>query len=342
MVDRSSAALRRRLTVLIAVFALCLPAVHASAGPGVIALLLPDPQTRSDATADQPDVAKLRQLASEGDAEAQFRLGRLYDWGLEPRGGKNFEEAMKWYQKAAAQGHLEAQTALAVMYSFGKGTAVDNVLAAQWYREAAERGNANAQNNLGSLYENGTGVALDYDEAVKWFRRAADQGWARAQTNLGKAYDLGHGVPQDGAEAVKWYRRAAEQGDQNGQFAVAYMYHTGTTLAGMPAGEPDLAEALKWCRKSADQGHPGAAYGLGVSYAEGDGVPQDRVEGLSWLIVAARQTSSVNQRGGFSDSERTRFAAEKDALAGQMTAAQVADAERRAEQRLRRFEERNF
>jgi TPR repeat protein len=306
-------------------------------------LLVPDPQTRSDDAVEQREVTKLRKRASQGDAEAQFQLGRIYDWGLVPRRGRNFEEATEWYRKAAAQGHIEAQAALAIMYSFGKGTAVDNVLAAPWYREAAEGGDANAQNNLGVLYNNGSGVALDYDEAVKWFRKAADQGSARAYANLGHAYDLGHGVPQETVEATKWFRRAAEHGDQNGQFAVAYMYHTGTTLAGMPAAEPDQAEALKWCRKSADQGHPSAAYSLGVSYAEGDGVPQDLVEGLSWLIVAVQQMSSVHQRAGYSDAQRKEFAATKDALAGPMAAAQVAEAEHRAKERLRRFEtELNF
>ena len=58
----------------------------------------------------------------------------------------------------------------------------------KWYRKAAEQGHADAQNNLGLCYQYGKGVAKDYAEAVKWYRKAAEQGHARAQCNLGYCY----------------------------------------------------------------------------------------------------------------------------------------------------------
>ena len=50
--------------------------------------------------------------------------------------------------------------------------------AVKWYRKAAEQGHAAAQNNLGAMYANGQGVARSDAEAVKWFRKAAEQGYA--------------------------------------------------------------------------------------------------------------------------------------------------------------------
>jgi uncharacterized protein len=40
--------------------------------------------------------------------------------------------------------------------------------AVKWYRKAAEQGNAPAQSNLGFMYENGHGVAQDFVQALMW------------------------------------------------------------------------------------------------------------------------------------------------------------------------------
>ena len=58
-----------------------------------------------------PAFARLRARAKEGDPDAQYNLGRIYEEGL--RGvEKNDEEAKKWFTKAADQGHFLAQWAL--------------------------------------------------------------------------------------------------------------------------------------------------------------------------------------------------------------------------------------
>lgn len=51
--------------------------------------------------------------AKQGNADAQFQLGKKYDAGIGVP--KNINEARKWYTKAAEQGHVEAQKALAAM-----------------------------------------------------------------------------------------------------------------------------------------------------------------------------------------------------------------------------------
>ena len=92
--------------------------------------------------------------------------------------------------------------------------------AVKWYRKAAEQGHAFAQTNLGLCYEEGKGVSQDYYEAVKWYRKAAEQGQADAQHNLGVCYYNGRGVSQNTYEAIKWFRKAAEQGNLNAKAAL--------------------------------------------------------------------------------------------------------------------------
>ena len=89
--------------------------------------------------------------------------------------------------------------------------------AVKWYRKAADQGHASAQCNLGLCYEYGIGVTQSYTEAVKWYRKAADQGNMYAQYNLGLCYEYGTGVTQSRTEAVKWYQKAARQGQSDAQ-----------------------------------------------------------------------------------------------------------------------------
>lgn len=63
----------------------------------------------------------------------------------------NSAEAAKWYRLAADQGNAEAQYNLGAMYENGLGVAKDSTEAATWYRKAADQGYAAAQTALEHL-----------------------------------------------------------------------------------------------------------------------------------------------------------------------------------------------
>ena len=54
-------------------------------------------------------------------------------------------EAVKWYSKAAEQGDANAQYNLGLMYNSGEGIPRDDAEAVKWWRKAAEKGLAAAQ-----------------------------------------------------------------------------------------------------------------------------------------------------------------------------------------------------
>ena len=55
----------------------------------------------------------------------------------------------------------------------------------KWYEKAANQGHANAQCNLGFMYEHGRGVEKKNERtAADWYKKAADQGFARAKKLL--------------------------------------------------------------------------------------------------------------------------------------------------------------
>ena len=152
-------------------------------------------------------------LARTGNANAQFHLGNMYDfgWGVP----QDYAAAARWYRKAAEQGDAGAQFNLGNRYDNGQGVPQDYAQAARWYQKAAEQGEAHAQFNLGIMYDNGQGVPQDYAQAARWSRKAAEQGDATAQSNLGIMYSKGQGVPQDYVLAHMWMNLAASRGNEN-------------------------------------------------------------------------------------------------------------------------------
>ena len=80
-------------------------------------------------------------LAEQGNANAQFNLGVMYDKGEGVP--QNYKTAVKWYRLAAEQGYADAQGNLGVMYGTGQGVIQDNVYAHMWGNIAASNGNEN-------------------------------------------------------------------------------------------------------------------------------------------------------------------------------------------------------
>jgi S1-C subfamily serine protease len=155
---------------------------------------------------------ELKPLAKQGDADAQFNLGVMYENG---RGvPQNYKTAVKWYTLAAKQGNINAQFNLGSMYAQGLGVIQDYKTAMKWYTLAAKQGDADAQFNLGLAYHNGQGVIQDHKTAVKWYTLAAKQGNINAQSNLGAMYDRGLGVAQDYVYAHSWFNIAASSGNK--------------------------------------------------------------------------------------------------------------------------------
>jgi TPR repeat protein len=233
--------------------------------------------------------ADILKKAEQGDAEAQYQIGKRYS-AIGQDVKQDFKEAVKWFSKAAEQGYADAQSILGFMYLFGVGVEQNSKEAIKWYTRAAEQGHAEAQCHLGSMYFGGiNGVERNSKEAIKWCTKAAEQGNAKAQYYLALRYSNGSGVKQDKNEAVKWYTKAAEQGHATAQYNLGLIYYDGKGVI------QDHKEAFKWFAKSAEQGDASAQFNLGVMYYNGEGVTQDHKEAFKWFTKAAEQGNSDAQ-----------------------------------------------
>lgn len=150
------------------------------------------------------------------------------------------------------------------------------------------------------------------DEATaKEVRTSAEEGDASAQYRLGLLYEGGVGVPQNYKKAKEWFEKAAKQGHVGAQADLGTLYLQG-------AGTPQSAQmAAFWFSQAAEQGDVLSFAKLGWMYAEGRGVRQDSIQAHMWYNLSAAQGEP-------------RAAEARDALATQMTPAQIAAAQRLA------------
>jgi len=123
----------------------------------------------------------------------------------------DYATALRLWHPLAEQGDADAQFHLGVMYESGQGLLRNDAEAIKWYRKAAEQDDAVAQFNLGVMYTKGEGVSPNHAEAPLWYRLAANHGLAGAQFNLGMMYAEGQGVSQDYVQAHMWPTLAAAQ-----------------------------------------------------------------------------------------------------------------------------------
>ena len=271
--------------------------------------------------ADMSGLAK--KLAGKEVSIADSQLEIWFQTGEKYSSNRNWDEAARWYRKAAEHNYAPAQNMMGYCYQHGWGVQQNFFEAVKWYHAAAEQKYAEAQYHLGGCYLNGDflqGVEKDLPKAVTWYRRAADQNHAYAQFALGYRYYVGEGVEQNYEEAAKWYRKAADQGKALAQNRLGNCYHEGK---GVPQ---DYVEAAKWWRKAAEQNNTEAQYSLACCYEQGQGVPPDVVEAYKFYKLAAGQKKITSLT-----LEQNRKAAAENLkqIVTQMTAVEITEGERR-------------
>lgn len=114
----------------------------------------------------------------------------------------------------------------------------------------------------------------------------AQAGDVFSQTVLGLIYASGQSVTKDYKEANKWFRRAAENGSGLALCWSGMLY----AARGNPSRDYSVAMDLFRKAVATHQGKACGALHLGVMYLEGEGVPVNVSEGISWWQQSAAET----------------------------------------------------
>lgn len=112
--------------------------------------------------------------ADQGLSEAQLSYGKVLYFGDHGQ-PQDYKKAMIYLKPAAESGMAEAQNMLGSMYECGSGIPIDETSALKWYRKAALQGHSRAQANLGMLLGPLVENRETRIEALAWLLMASQQ-----------------------------------------------------------------------------------------------------------------------------------------------------------------------
>ena len=238
-------------------------------------------------------VAKDWASAVGGDANAQFDLGVCYRDGIEI--AQDLAEARKWFEMAVAQGHHDAEYALAVeneILAKGDESAITkNVIAL--LQKAVAANHIQAKTMLGKFLYSGKGIDEDYERAVKLWAETAAAGDLEAKYYLADYYYTGRGIFNSGKDqdkALKVWNEAAKAGNVSSMLRLGTLYAKGS---GMFGSGKDVAKATFYLSKAIDSGSRDAMKVLGEMLLDSDS-DKEKAKGKEWLEKAKSAPANTN------------------------------------------------
>jgi len=261
------------------------------------------------------------EAATQGQAEAQYLLGNLYQLGL-IENKPDYILAKKWYSFAQSsyapaavalgfiydtvdddykQALLSYNIAanlndpigkfdLGLVYEKGKGQPVDFAKAKDQYLEAAKNGLSPAMVQLAGIYFNGLDGTTDQEQALYWYKKAADLGNKDALYQLGLLSETGVATKLDFSDAMKYYQESADLGDAKAKLALARIYQFGLGTV------KNIAKAKDYYKELAESGNAYAQYQLAIFAFEGVDGKKMPEEGKKLLKLADQNGSKQASR----------------------------------------------
>lgn len=269
----------------------------------------------------------IKKMAENGDPEAQGNYAGFFSKGFKVK--KSNIIALEWHKKAAEQGYAFEQANTGHYYFYENDSIkIDYEEAFRWYDKAATAGDPNGQSALANLYLTGKGVNKNVSKAISWLQKAADQNHSDAYNSLGNIYMSSEYGVEDQIAALKYYKKALDADDRNlnAMNNIAYSYYSGkgesinytesikyfqmmiktdSSLAmpyynisfiyeeGGNGITKDMKKSFDYCKKGAELGNASAQNSLGMKYYNGEGCTKDETQAKLWLKKSAAQGNAT-------------------------------------------------
>lgn len=251
------------------------------------------------------DVESLKCEAENGNSEAQFNLGRMYEYG--DWVGQDYSKAAYWYDKLREDRHIYSTINLAWLYSEGLGVVKNEQKAFNLYMVAANKDMDDAIHNLGLCYEYGKGVKADKVEALKWYRKNLDRRYnpVGQLLTVDRYYNIVYMQkikdPQKlTINACYWLYKYLHRLENNHDAEIDDIIHQAESIG---VDDPEIMsefgsyfifhrnvkkyeEALKWLRLAENQNERKAIRNIGYCYENGLGVSKNYAEAKKYYLKA--------------------------------------------------------
>ena len=228
--------------------------------------------------------------AQKGHDFSRFMVGLKYFYGLGV--DKNYAEAARWIKTYEADHPSDPtpQSIIADCYKAGGyGLSADRDEAIRWYRKAANNGHDESKNKLREMGVNPNSSSLSSSSSSSSY---STSGKVPTGLTAKQYYDLGvdyadgkNGKSKNDAKAFAHFYKAAEMGYVDAYWKVGLEYCYG------PGVEVNYAEAARWWIKYHESSSGGRRYAVkkvGDLYKTGGkGLAANRDEAIRWYRLSA-------------------------------------------------------
>ena len=251
--------------------------------------------------------------AQEGDTEAQYNLGFMYEtgWGVP----ENSTEAIRWYREASEMQHDVAQLRMAMMTIVGVGVSSSMRNGLELLHQSAENGNRIAEILVQDMFDVGDISEKDAKQVVSGIRRIFDDGEVETIKTLRRSLEaLRRGTTESSDKLIADTKvqaktetkkvtpvttkpidvvKAVTQKNLAAKKSVPVIkepaHKEDQSLIDHESRKVAKGNLYKWYIEEAAKGEPDAQYHLGEMYIKGDQVEKDIEEGLHWMKLSAEQ-----------------------------------------------------
>lgn len=241
---------------------------------------------------------RLLDQAVLGDSTAQFDVAQMYQHGIGV--AKSMEEAIKYYQLAAAQNDLPSEYQLGLIYLLGLDVTPNPRLGLDWLMDAAFKGNYYAQYAVARIYENGyqdqqgsVVIPADKDQSLAMYQLAAANHYGLAQYHLADILLHQPPIQMNAADLALRHKQinrllqgAVESGVEEAKLHLAF-YDANN------ADEAKQAQAFSDIQAAAESGSSEAEFLLGLMYDRGIATQADRSRAIHWYAQSETNPMSA-------------------------------------------------
>lgn len=205
-------------------------------------------------------ISELSRRASNGDINAMKKLGYVYEKG--DGTGKDIQQAVFWYEKAADRGDVMSMFNIGCIYDDGLIGTYEEAI--QWYEKAAAKGSVSALHNLGFCYQRGHGVQTNYAKAVEYYQKSSKKGVLLSYYNMGLCYMHGDShMEKDYNKAAICFNVASGGGDVDATVYLGTFYQQGLGV------EQNIRKAVELFETAALNGSWAATEALADMFSKG-------------------------------------------------------------------------
>lgn len=237
----------------------------------------------------------LQEAASRGNVSAMLAVAGY--WRTNSPQGRDLNEALRWYRRAAEFGDRDAQYLLARFLTMKNLNKRERLRVVRWWADDIDKDLD--PTSIDDFDEDG--ISTERAEALKWLHRAAEDASPEALRFLSALRNRGLMLEQSASEAIQLLERAAELDDAEAQGLLGVALIEGESVS------RDAQRGIALIEQGARQNDAFSLWNLALELIEGKNTKLDRPRARE-LLERSAQAGFTQDRFWSDSGFQARFA----------------------------------